>query len=163
MKIGVSAFAWTTRFTTNHLDLFPAMCDHGIECFEIGMFDPADLPAAAIRKAIEANNLELFLCAILAAGVNPVSPDAAVRKRSHNHLVQCIETAAAMGAHLICGPVYAPIGYLPGRRRNPDEWSWAIECLQSLGDHLDSHQVTLAIEPVNRSETFVLNTAAEAK
>ena len=53
MKIGVSAFAWTTRFTTSHLDLFPAVRDHGIECFEIGMFDPADLPAAAIRKAIE--------------------------------------------------------------------------------------------------------------
>jgi D-psicose/D-tagatose/L-ribulose 3-epimerase len=161
MKIGISAFAWTTRFTASHLELLPSLRDHGIECFEIGMFDPADLPAEAIRKAIEASHLELSLCAILPAGMNPISPDAAVRKRSRNHLVQCIEIAAAMGAHLICGPVYAPIGYLPGRRRNAEEWNWAIECLQSLGEALDSHSVTFAIEPVNRSETFLLNTAAE--
>jgi D-psicose/D-tagatose/L-ribulose 3-epimerase len=126
------------------------------------MFDPGDLPSAAIRKAIEANELELSLCAILPAGINPISPDAAVRKRSRDHLVQCIETAAEMGAHLICGPVYAPIGYLPGRRRNSEEWSWAVECLQSLGEELDLHGVTLAVEPVNRSETFLLNTATEA-
>jgi len=77
--------------------------------------------------------------------------------------MRCIETAAAMGAHLICGPVYAPIGYLPGRRRTAEEWNWAIEGFQSLGHALESHDITLAIEPVNRSETFFLNTAAEAR
>jgi D-psicose/D-tagatose/L-ribulose 3-epimerase len=162
MKIGVSAFAWTTRFTTRHLDLLPSIREHGLSSFEIGMFDPALLPAAEIRRAFEANDLELSLCAILPAGVNPISPDSAVRKRSRNHLAQCIETAAEMGAHLICGPLYAPIGYLPGRRRNADEWNWAVECFQSLGDSLDSQGITLAIEPVNRSETFFLNTGAEA-
>ena len=68
-----------------------------------------------------------------------------------------------MGAYLICGPVYAPIGYLPGRRRNIDEWDWAVECFQQLGNVLDAHAITLSIEPVNRSETFFLNTSAEAQ
>jgi len=163
MKIGVSAFAWTTRFTAGHIDLLSSLRDHGIESFEIGIFDPADLPTAAIRKAMEANELELSLCCILPAGINPISPDTTIRKRSRDHLVRCIATGAEMGAHLICGPVYAPIGYLPGRRSNAEEWNWAVEGLRSLGDELDSHRVTLAIEPVNRSETFLLNTAAEAR
>jgi D-psicose/D-tagatose/L-ribulose 3-epimerase len=76
--------------------------------------------------------------------------------------VRCIETAAEIGAHRVGGPLYAPIGYLPGRRRTQDEWLWAIESIQALGDVLDKNEIALGIEPVNRSETFFLNTAAEA-
>ncbi len=61
------------------------------------------------------------------------------------------------------GPLFAPIGYLPRRRRNVDEWNWAVEAFQELGDVLDAKQMTLAIEPVNRSETFFLMTASDAK
>jgi D-psicose/D-tagatose/L-ribulose 3-epimerase len=163
MKIGVSAFAWTTRFTTKHLALLPSIREHGLSSIEVGMFDPTQLPAREIRRACEVNDLEVSVCAILPTGVNPISRDPVVRKHSREHLVQCIETAAAMGAHMMCGPVYAPIGYLPGRRRNAEEWNWAVECLRSLGAALDSHKVTLAIEPVNRSETFFLNTGAETR
>ncbi len=162
MKIGVSAFAWTTRFTKRHLEVLPSIREHGLHSFEIGMFDPSQLPAREIRQACEANHLDVSVCAILPPEANPISPDPEVRKHARVHLLHCIETAAEMGAHLICGPLYAPIGYLPGRRRNAEEWNWAVECFQSLGEALDAHAMTLAIEPVNRSETFFLNAASEA-
>jgi D-psicose/D-tagatose/L-ribulose 3-epimerase len=163
MKIGVSAFAWTTQLKKKHLDLLAELREHGFEGFEIPMFDPADLAPLELRRAFEANGLECTVCAILPDGINPISPDVAVRKRSLAHLHRCVETAAEAGAHLICGPLFAPIGYLPGRRRTEDEWNWAVECFQSLGDALDSQAVTLAIEPVNRAESLFLNTGAEAK
>ena len=163
MKIGVSALAWTTQLNQSHLDLLPKLREQGLDGFEIPMFDPADLDAAAIRRAFEATGLDCTVCAILPEGVNPISADASIRKKSLAHLLQCVETAAEMGAHLLGGPLFAPIGYLPGRRRNGDEWQWAVECFQALGDSLDVNQVTLSIEPVNRSETFFLCTGAEAK
>jgi D-psicose/D-tagatose/L-ribulose 3-epimerase len=162
MKIGISAFAWTTNFNLSHLGLLPAIREHGIDAFEIPMFDPATVAAADFRRAFEANDLECTVCAILPAGINPISPDASVRKKSLAHLTQCIETSAELGAHLICGPLYAPIGYLPGRRRSEEEWKWAVEIVQSLRNLLDANNMTLAIEPVNRSETFFLNTGSEA-
>ena len=163
MKIGVSAFAWTTKLTRAHIALIPKIREHGIEGFEIPMFDPADVLAAELRKAFEASNLECSVCAILPAGINPISPDSSVRSRSLSHLVQCIQTGAEAGARLICGPLYAPIGYLPSRRRTEDEWNWAVEGFQAMGDALVANDISLAIEPVNRSETFFLNTAADAK
>jgi D-psicose/D-tagatose/L-ribulose 3-epimerase len=69
---------------------------------------------------------------------------------------------ACLGAKLLGGPLYAPIGYFTGHRPTADEWQWAIEAFQSLGDTLDACDVTLGIEPVNRSETFFLRTAKEA-
>jgi D-psicose/D-tagatose/L-ribulose 3-epimerase len=161
MKIGVSAFAWTTNFGPSHRELLSKIRKHGLEAFEIPMFDPAKLATTEIRRAFEASGLECTVCAILPTGINPISPDATVRKKSLAHLVHCVETSAALGAHLLGGPLYAPIGYLPGRRRNADEWNWAVEAFQALGDTLEANDITLSIEPVNRSETFFLMTASD--
>ena len=162
MKIGVSAFAWTTNLNRRHLDLLPQLREQGFDGFEIPMFDPALVPASAVRQAMQQSGMECTVCAILPDGINPISPDSATRKRARAHLLQCIDTAAEAGAHILAGPIYAPIGYLPGRRRNQDEWDWAVESLQSLGESLDACAMTLAVEPVNRSETFFVRTAVEA-
>lgn len=162
MKHGVSAFAWTAKFGRSHLRLVPLVKEMGFSGFEIAMFDPADLAVKDIRRAFETSDLECTVCAILPPGINPISPDAAVRRISAQHLVSCIETASALGAKLLGGPLYAPIGYLPEHRPTRDEWSWAVEAFQSVCDVLDSCDVTLSIEPVNRSETFFVRTAREA-
>jgi len=161
MKLGVSAFGWSSTFDESHFHLLPALRAHGLEAFEVPFFDPAEVPAAAIRRALEADDLAATVCCILPPGINPISPDAVIRRRSHDHLRQCVETAAELGATLLGGPMYAPIGYLPGRRRTGDEWAWAVEAFQQLGETLDSHKMTLALEPVNFGETFFLTTTAD--
>jgi len=163
MKIGVSAFAWTAQFEPRHLELLPVVRAMGLEAFEIPLFDPAKLAATEIRRAFAAQDLECTVCAILPDGINPISPDAAVRARSLQHLTTCVETAAACGAKILGGPLFAPIGYLPPHRPTQDEWHWAVEAFQSLGPVLDALDVTLSIEPVNRAETFFLRTAKEAQ
>ena len=163
MKLGVSAFAWTAGFGTGHLPLIAQVREYGFDGMEIPMFVPSALPAADLRKEFEANDLECTVCAILPAGINPISQSASVRKKSLAHLVECVETAAEMGAHLLGGPIFAPIGYFPGHRPTEDERKWAIEMFQSVGDLIEKHAIDLSIEPVNRSETFFIRTAAEAK
>ena len=163
MKIGVSAFAWTTQFGPSHLSIMPRLKEHGIDGFEIPMFDPAKLQAREIRRTAEANELECTVCAILPQNLSPISNERAIRRQAHEHLLRCIETTRDMGAHLLGGPLFAPIGLLPGRRRNPDEWNWAVEEFQSLSHLLETYEVTLSLEPVNRSETFFIRTAAEGK
>jgi len=162
MKVGVSAFAWTSDFGESHLDLLPQLREHGLTAFEIPMFDPGKLPAAKIRRAMDANGLVCSVCAILPHGVNPISADSGVRKTSVAHLMKCLDVAAAMGATLIGGPVYAPIGYFSGRRRSTEEWNWAIDGFHQLSSTLDTNKLDLSIEPVNRSETYFLTTAHDA-
>jgi D-psicose/D-tagatose/L-ribulose 3-epimerase len=163
VKIGVSAFAWTSSFGASHLQLLQKIMEYGFTGFEIPMFLPADLPVTSLRKTFESTGLDCTVCAILPAGINPISKDAAIRKRSFAHLVECVETSAELGAHLLGGPLFAPIGYIPGHRRTEDEWKWAVEMFQSLGDLLDKSALIISIEPVNRYETFFLRTLEEAK
>jgi len=163
MKIGVSAFAWTSDFDSRYFGILPDLREHGVSVFEIPMFDPRAISAAPLRKALEEAGLECTVCAILPPGINPISPDTATRKEALAHLIRCIETTAELGGRLIGGPLYAPIGYLPPRRRSEDEWKWGVDCFQHLGESLDANQMTLCLEPVNRAETFFLRTAADAR
>src|SRR5207249_11114693 len=91
-----------------------------------------------------------------------ISDDADVRKKTRTHMEDCIKTAADVGAKIMAGPLYSPVGYLPGRRRTADEWQWAVDCYQAIGPVLVRHNITIAIEPLNRFETYFLNTAADA-
>jgi D-psicose/D-tagatose/L-ribulose 3-epimerase len=67
-----------------------------------------------------------------------------------------------MGATLLGGPIFAPIGYLPNHRPSEDECSWAVEVFQAIGSVVRATNMQISIEPANRSETFFLRTAQEA-
>lgn len=162
MKIGVSAFAWTADFRESHLAILPRLREHGLTAFEVPMLEPERLPAAKIRQAMSDSGLTCSVCAILPREINPISSDSGARKRSIDHLMKCLEIATEMGATLIGGPLYAPIGYFSGLRRTADEWNWAVDAFQQLTSALDASTLDLSIEPVNRSETYFLTTVKDA-
>jgi len=162
MKFGVNTFIWTAAFERSHLPLLPKIKAAGFDGVEVSMFDPATFEPAFLRQALEENGLEVNICAVLSHNVNMISEDAETRKRARTHMADCARQAAEVGARIIAGPLYSPVGYLPGRRRTEDEWKWAVECYRELGPTLAAHNVTIAIEPLNRFETYFLNTAADA-
>ncbi|HET9319679.1 MAG TPA: sugar phosphate isomerase/epimerase family protein [Bryobacteraceae bacterium] len=162
MKYGVNTFIWTVSFTKENLPLLPEIKRHGFEGIEVSMFRPAEFALDDIKRGMQQNGLECTICSVIPGGLSVISDDAAVRQKTRTHLEDCIKMAAEVGAKIIAGPLYSPVGYLPGRRRTEDEWKRAVECYQSLGPVLARHGVTIAIEPLNRFETYFLNTAADA-
>ncbi len=123
---------------------------------------PAEFAASSIRKANEAHGLECNACTVLVDGLSLISSSADIRRRTRVHLEDIAKAAAEAGIGIVAGPLYCPVGYLPGRRRTSDEWKWAVEGFQSMGDTLAANGVIFAIEPLNRFETYFLNTAADA-
>jgi D-psicose/D-tagatose/L-ribulose 3-epimerase len=162
MKFGVNTFIWSEAFDRSNLPLLPRVKSWGFDGVEVPLFRPTEFAASDIRKGLEANGLECTVCSVLLDGLSLISDDADVRKKTRTHMEAVVKSAAEAGAKLVAGPLYSPVGYLPGRRRTRDEWKWAVEGYQSLGDTLASHGVTVAVEPLNRFETFFLNTAADA-
>ncbi len=163
MKFGVNTFIWSATYDQRVEGLLPQIKENGFDGVEVPLFRPAEFPAADIRKATTANGLECTICSVLVPGLSLISDDNAVRTKTRQHLKEAIAASAEAGAKIIAGPLYSPVGYLPGRRRTADEWNWAVEAYQEVGPVLAAHGVTLAIEPLNRFETYFLNTAADAK
>lgn len=162
MKFGVNTFIWTANFGRADLPLLPRIKAAGFDGVEVSLFVPTEFAIADIRRGLAENDLECTVCSVLTGGLNIISEDASVRARSRKHMADCVAAVAEVGAKILAGPLYSPVGYLPGRRRTEDEWKWAVECYQELGPVLARHDVTIAIEPLNRFETYFLNTAADA-
>lgn len=161
MKFGVNTLIWSDRFDESHVKLFEPLKKAGFDGIELPLFTPDPRPNLEIRRGLEENGLDCTFCSILPAGLNTISEDATVRANSRQYWKDTIRTVREMGGDILCGPLYSPVGYFPGRRRTDAEWGWAIECFSELGPTLDEYGVTLAIEPLNRYETFFLNTVAD--
>jgi D-psicose/D-tagatose/L-ribulose 3-epimerase len=162
MRISVNTLLWQVDFTPAHLSLLPRLKAHGFEGVEVPVFQPATFDAAAIRKGFAANGLEMTVCSIVPPGLSLIGDDAGALAKGRQHLRDVIKVTADCGARLIAGPLYCPVGYLPGRRRTADEWKRAVESYQSVAGELAANDITIAIEPLNRFETFFLNTSADA-
>ncbi len=162
MRFGVNTFIWSASFTTQNLPLLPVLKEAGFDSVEVPLFRPAEFPAGAIRRGAAENGLDVTICSVLTGGLSMVSDDASVRARTLAHMKETAETAAEAGVGIVAGPLYAPVGYMTGQRRTGDEWKRVVETYQALGGTLAETGVTIAIEPLNRFETYFLNTTADA-
>jgi D-psicose/D-tagatose/L-ribulose 3-epimerase len=162
MQIGVNTLLWTAGFTEAHLPLIAKAKALGMDGIELATFDFASFPAAAARRELEAQGMPAILCSALVAGMSLATDDAALRARTVDFLQAGVRTTAEAGLSLFIGPFCSAVGFLPGRRRTDDEWARCVDGLRSLGEYAAGFGVRVAVEPLNRFETFFLNTAADA-
>jgi D-psicose/D-tagatose/L-ribulose 3-epimerase len=162
MRFGVNTFLWTATFTERQFDLLPTIRDHGFDGIEVSLFRPQEFQAIKIRHALLEHGLGCTVCSVLPKGMSLICDDSDIRRNTRSHMSDCVKVTAEAGATVIAGPLYAPVGYLPGRRRTGDEWKRAIDAYQELGPVLEKNGIQLCIEPLNRFETYFLNTTADA-
>jgi D-psicose/D-tagatose/L-ribulose 3-epimerase len=158
MKFGVNTMVWTTRVDLRHAALFSRIRQWGFDGVELFLSpeEPADIPA--IRSLLERNQLECTACSVIPPQCHLVSTQPEVRARGVEFLKSCVDRAAELGAPLVCGPMYAGLGVMTGRRRTAEEWNWAVEGLRAVAEHAHARQIVLCLEPLNRFETYFLNT-----
>ena len=58
--------------------------------------------------------------------------------------------------------MYAGLGVITGSRRTEKEWKWAVKGLRAVASHAQKRDVCLCLEPLNRFETYFLNTLEDA-
>ena len=161
MIIGINTLLWTAAFDESHCALFPRIKAWGFDGVEIATFSFDGFKGRAHARAARDAGLEVALCSALTGGTSMVSGDSAIRASAIDFLKKGADMAAEMGSDVLVGPFCAPVGQLIGRRRNADEWKRAVDGLREVAPHFAARSVTMAVEPLNRFETFFLNTAED--
>jgi D-psicose/D-tagatose/L-ribulose 3-epimerase len=162
MKFGVNTYIWSADYDSAVEEVMPTMRERGFDGIEFPVPRPATISPVRVRRALEGSGLSCNTASGLVDGLSLISEDVDIRKRSIERIREIIAISAECGASIISGPLYCPVGYLPGRRRTPDEWTRARDAYSQLGETLENYNMQLAIEPLNRFETFFLNTASDA-
>jgi D-psicose/D-tagatose/L-ribulose 3-epimerase len=161
-KFGVNLLLWADKFDRESVALIPKVADMGFEGVEIPIFAPSTVDIPHTQAALQATGLQAIGCAIMGPDRDPINEDAAIRENGINYLKSCVEIIAALGGDLVVGPMYSAVGKLVGRGRNQQEWDWCVEGLSEVATFAGEHGVTLAVEPLNRFETYFLNIAEDA-
>ncbi len=161
MKFGINTLLWGAAVGEADFGRLSAIRAAGFHGIEVPIFSPEEFPAVAVRRAVESAGLECTAVTIIPAGLGLGAEDPPARNRAEAHVRAVIDRAAEAGIRLLSGPLYFPVGYLPGRRRTADEWARAVESWQRLAPYAAAARVDIAIEPLNRFETYFLNTAAD--
>lgn len=161
MKIGCDLMLWTGCFTRKGIPLIDKVARLGFDGVEFPMFDPKAVDVPATRKALEANGLGSTVCTVIVTG-SLISPDAKERQAAIDHVVRVLEVSKAIGSDCVAGPLYSPVGKLVGRGRNAAEWKHAVASLRKIADAAEVLDITVGIEPLNRFETYFLNTCEDA-
>lgn len=162
MFFGANSFIWTEAFGTDQFDLLRKIKDAGLDGIEFGILNPREFQAASIRRELEKLELLSTSCCVVPSNGSLCSTDIDDRRRGKVHIRACLETTAETGSRLLCGPLYAPLGHFTGKRRTGDEWKWIVESWQELAQFANTVHVEVALEPLNRFETYVLNTVSDA-
>ena len=61
----------------------------------------------------------------------------------------------------MCGPYHSALGLFSGAGPTKDEWKWGVDSMRAVAEHAASAGVMLAVEYLNRFETYFLTCAAD--
>jgi len=154
---------WTTHVGEEHFPLLAKLKAAGFDGVEIPLFGGDAAHYKKGRQELDKNGLGCTAVTICTAENNPISPDAAVRKKGHEHHKWAIEMTATLGGDKLAGPYHSAIGVFSGKGPTNDELNWGAGVLHQSAEFAQKHNVTLAVEYLNRFECYFLTTARDAK
>jgi D-psicose/D-tagatose/L-ribulose 3-epimerase len=162
MKFGMNLLLWTGEVTEQHLPIIETLKATGYDGVELPMFAADDAKFARLGKKLDDLGLGRTAVTIRTEADNPISPDAGVRAKGVAATKAILDSCAAVGAEQLVGPYHSALGFFSGAGPTVDEWKWGVESMRQVAEHAGKVGVTLAVECLNRFETYLLNTHADA-
>lgn len=143
------------------VEMAPRVKAMGFDVLELGVEQPGDWDPARTADLLAAHGLGAALC--VAMGADKDLTDPALVAGAREYLRYCIDAAATIGAGVVAGPLYTPVGktWQMDAAERAATIDRLLEGLRPLADHAGERGVRLAIEPLNRFETSFFNTAEQ--
>lgn len=153
------AIAFDPNFEAN----VARIAELGYDGIELGVREPDKLDSANMKHILDKHKL-----VVPAIGTGQVfveenlsftDPDASVRERAMARIKTHIDLAREFNALVILGLIRGKVQ--PGVTREQIR-PWLVDAMRIVAREAKAKDVRLAIEPINRYETDLLNTAPEA-
>ena len=161
-KLGVHALVWVGGWS--HAECERAIAQTaglGFDLIEIPALDPASIDTAFTHKMLDRYKLGTTLSLGLDASTDISSADPVKQARGEDRLMQVLAVARDIGATHVCGILYSAFQKY-AEPPTAAGISGSVEVLRRVGEKAAQHGITIGLEVVNRYESNVLNTAAQA-
>lgn len=162
MQIGCHGLVWTGQFDEAGVDrAIAGSVNAGFDLLELPLLDPAHFDVVAAKRSLARHPIAVSASLGHSADSDISSEDPAVVAAGERKLLQALEILSELEARHFVGVLYSQLTKYPApasdrsRRNSMDVLRRVAERAQALG-------IRLGLEVVNRYETNLLNTAAQA-
>lgn len=161
MKYGMNLLLWTGELNDGMIPVLQMLKRLGYDAVEIPIFN-TELDYARWGKTLDEIGLTRTAVTVRTGDDNPISPDKSIRQKGIDGTKKVLDCCAAAGCTKLVGPFHSALGVFSGKGPTADEWKWGVESMRSVAEHAGKVNVTLAVEALNRFETYLLTTHADS-
>lgn len=165
MKFGASTWLWTSPFTDQQITLLEKIAGLGFDFVELPVEDPSHFSVEKLKPVLTDLGLTAVICAAVTKERDLSAGSLATRKQAFHYFESCLALAEGLGSPCVVGPLYAPVAKarLATESLRSAEWDRAVASLAQLAQTAGNCGVHLGLEPLNRFETDMINTVADAQ
>lgn len=167
-KLGIFVNFWEKKWAVDHKYYIDKVKRLGYDILEFQaqpLLDMSDDECRSIKKYADEREIDLSY----SLGLNPkydvASPDKEVRKGGVEYLKNIVRKIAVMEGELFSGVTFAGWGlpnYFVDEAEKEALFGRSVESMQEVMKTAEKEGVTVCVEAVNRFESPLINTAAEA-
>ncbi|MHC4266353.1 MAG: sugar phosphate isomerase/epimerase family protein [Planctomycetota bacterium] len=162
MKLGIHAYAWCSQWSNDTLDLIDRVKNLEMDFIEIPLMCLETLDAEANKERLEKVGLGAVTSTVLLGETDITSDDEAIRAKGVEYLKACVQATHDIGATNFSGVVYSQFVKPSIQRPTEQAWEYSADCLREAAKFAQGLDVNIGIEPVNRYETYLVNTCEQA-
>ena len=164
-RLGANTWIWVSPLTDDRLaTLAPRIAGWGFDVIELPIEQLGDWNPDRARVVLADLGLGATTCAVMPGTRDLVADDPAVVAATGEYLRGCIDVASRVGSSVVAGPIYSAVGRTWRQTAEERQATVArlISTLRPLAEAAAAQGVTLAMEPLNRFETSLINTVDQA-
>lgn len=162
MKLGIHAYAWCSEWNNDELDLIDRAKNLGMDFIELPLMVLDKFDSKAVGDRLKSLDFDACTSTVLLDDTDITSEDPDIRAKGVEFLKNCVKATSEIGATNFSGVIYSKhIRQLDGRP-SIREYTWSADCLREVADFAGDLGVVIGLEPVNRYETFLVNTCEQA-
>lgn len=159
VRFGMHSSLWTAEWTREAAErVVPTAARHGLDVIEIALLDPEKVDAAHSRALFEKHGVAPT-CSL---GLPPEACAPLLPEQATSFLMQALDVAHQIGSGTLTGVTYSTLGYTTGTSPTEAEYARIEQALRPVAKRAGELGMTLGLEPCNRYETHLLNTAEQS-
>lgn len=163
MKLGIHAYAWCSQWSNDTLPLIDRIKGLGLDFIEIPLMVLDTFDAAAVRERLADADLGICTSTVLLGDTDITHDDPAIRAKGVAYLKACVKATHDCGASNLSGVIYSQHIKPVVKRPTEETWQFSADALREVAVYARELGVNLGLEPVNRYETYLVNTCTQAR
>jgi len=162
MKLGIHAYAYCSQWSNKTLDLIDRVKSLGLDFIELPLMVLEDFDVDAVSKRLRKVGLNVVTSTVLTENTDISDNNPETRAKGVEFLKACAKATHDVGGTSFSGVLYSQHAKDTRDRPTKQTWKHSAECLKEVAQFAKPIGVTIGLEPVNRYETYLINTCEQA-